>query len=175
MKPLRLFLAVWPDDKTRAELARLSAQVNRSAKGRPVVERNLHMTLAFLGDVESTELDRLIECIDPLEFQPFSLNLDQLEYWAKPRLTCAKPSNPPDDFLSLQSRLSQQLKQSSFRTDSRPYRPHVTLVRKTQAMPVAVPFVAIEWPVERIELVQSELDRNGAKYHLLTHWQAATD
>lgn len=172
-KTLRLFFGLWPDDKAKADLARLSHQVNRSAKGRPVDVRNLHVTLAFLGDVPVNALDSVVECVDTLEFPKFALTLDQLEYWAKPRLTCVTSSTPPDPLMRLHGELSNKLKQQGFRTEKRQYVPHVTLVRKTQALADAVPDAQISWIVDRVELNQSELSRNGASYSALAHWDAS--
>ena len=50
----RLYFALWPDDGIRLQLARYRIQLARDGNGHAVFPVTLHMTLAFLGDVDST-------------------------------------------------------------------------------------------------------------------------
>jgi hypothetical protein len=48
---LRLFFALWPDLAARARLTVIAATVARDRRGRATATGNLHVTLAFLGNV----------------------------------------------------------------------------------------------------------------------------
>lgn len=57
---LRLFVAADPPEEVRNEVADWGRQVARSVAGlRPVPAENCHITLAFLGDREETDLRRI--------------------------------------------------------------------------------------------------------------------
>ena len=49
----RLFFALWPDDELRQTLKHHCKPLLRHSGGRPVALDNLHITLAFLGSVDS--------------------------------------------------------------------------------------------------------------------------
>jgi 2'-5' RNA ligase len=52
-KSARLFFALWPDDAVRARLTGVVDSLRRTVSGKWVKPDNLHITLAFLGDIES--------------------------------------------------------------------------------------------------------------------------
>ena len=56
MSSARLFFALWPDSAVRAVLQASCQAVTVSCGGRPVPPRNYHLTLAFLGQVDSADL-----------------------------------------------------------------------------------------------------------------------
>src|SRR5690606_10650260 len=57
----RVFYALWPDEETRASLARATRHAVRRCGGRPIRRENLHITLAFLGSVDETGLQRALD------------------------------------------------------------------------------------------------------------------
>ena len=56
---LRLFFACWPDAALQEQLAQLGRQLQRQCGGKPSRRENLHLTLVFLGDVDSADLPQL--------------------------------------------------------------------------------------------------------------------
>ena len=50
---IRLYFALWPDDGIRLQLSRYRLQLAREGNGRAVFPVTLHMTLAFLGDIDA--------------------------------------------------------------------------------------------------------------------------
>lgn len=61
---LRLFVAVDPPEEVRNETAAWGRHVARSAAGlRPVPAENCHITLAFIGDREESDLDRIRQAV----------------------------------------------------------------------------------------------------------------
>ena len=58
-KPLRLFFALWPDAAARAAIAAFAHEVAQRAGGRDPREENLHVTLAFVGDVSPDRIAAL--------------------------------------------------------------------------------------------------------------------
>ncbi|WP_458527413.1 2'-5' RNA ligase family protein, partial [Onishia taeanensis] len=56
----RLFLALWPDPAVREALSSTAGQAHLACRGRPVAPEQLHLTLAFLGQVPTERLSALV-------------------------------------------------------------------------------------------------------------------
>jgi 2'-5' RNA ligase len=77
-RPLRLFFALWPDDRVRAALAVLAAELAASCGGRATAPDNLHATLAFLGNVPAARLPEFERMAASLHGRRFELRLDAM-------------------------------------------------------------------------------------------------
>lgn len=161
---LRLFYALWPDAQTRAALVRLQVAV----EGRKTLPRNLHMTLAFLGQQPRALLPRLQEILLQLPDCGFMLELDRLDYFKRKRIAWAGASLIPNALGTLQQSLTRALEQQEIEYDRQAdFKPHVTLAREAQA-PHETSFPAILWRADQVALVQSVQQADGIQYRLLT-------
>lgn len=127
---------------------------------------NLHLTLFFLGQTDSEQQQRLISAAQQIQMPPFSLTLDTLSCFAKPKILYLAPSQLPDALLQLQQQVAQCCKAEGFSDIHDKYRPHITLARH------AVCDVALPQPVEPLTLQVSEfalyqsVNINGAVRYL---------
>lgn len=161
---LRLFYAVWPDEETRAALVRLQNAV----EGRKTLPRNLHMTLAFLGQQPRTLLPVLQEILMQLPDCEFMLELDRLDHFKRKRIAWAGSSRTPDALGTLQHRLVQALAQHGITFDQQAqFQPHVTLAREVLA-PLDALFPVIRWRADQVALVQSVSQTDGIFYRVLS-------
>jgi len=134
--------------------------------GVPTARGNLHLTLAFLGQLPASMLP-LLERLPPRLPLPqlgFDLNLDRLQCWPGGLLHLA-PSQPPAALLELVNGLNAQLALAGLATEPRPYRPHLTLARRSHMPSAAIP-VAFSWRVEELRLYRSLEGR----YQALCRW-----
>jgi len=128
----RLFFALWPDEETRAALAALAkAQIHPRA--RRVATDNLHLTLAFPGNVTARVHACLEEAAGRLTGAPFGLSIDRLGYWSGPRIIWAAPAQTPRELWSLVTSLREVLAACGLEPENRPYQAHITLMRKDPA------------------------------------------
>ncbi len=88
----RLFFALWPEETCRIELAAAQCVLQANIPARWVKPENLHMTLAFLGDVEVKARDRLAAVANKIQSQNFELLFDRIEHWRKPQVICLPPT-----------------------------------------------------------------------------------
>ena len=170
----RLFFALWPDAAERRALSLAFGGAIAAAGGRAVPPPQLHLTLEFLGRVADAELAPLaaLAAAVPLPVDA-TLVLDRLDWWRRAALLVAVPSAPPSGLLALQATLREALSGRGFRVDSRPFRPHVTLVRKVAAAPGAVGAARVAWPVRELALVESLPSPAGSSYTPLARWPGA--
>ncbi|EAR20710.1 RNA 2',3'-cyclic phosphodiesterase [Nitrococcus mobilis] len=163
----RLFLALWPDEGVRCAVARLARRL--VPDGRLVPPENLHVTLAFLGDVPGEAMPRVRAIGANLVGATFALELDRIGCWPRPRISWIAPSHTPAVLGRLNRELRQVLRKAGFPVPSRRFAPHMTLARRSapHAFHDVTPVV---WPIERITLIRSHLERAGARYEILCEW-----
>ena len=160
---LRLFYALWPDDETRAALAKLQA----ATSGRKTRYENLHLTLAFLGQQSSTLLPALQEIVASLPKTNMPLMVDRIGYFSKSRLAWAGMHAAPNTLFQLQRHLKSKLVQKNIVAGTQAaFRPHITLARDA-AVPANTVFQPVLWHARDICLVASSTEPDGVRYRIL--------
>src|SRR5947207_7507171 len=142
---LRVFFALVPDAATQALLDVLARDVAACAGGRAIVGANIHLTLAFVGDVDPDRIDVLREIAIALPRDAFVLTLDCVGTFRRAEIAWIAPSQVPAPLLELQAHLAAALAKDDFRIEERPFHAHVTLARRCTrniAMARAIP---VEW------------------------------
>jgi 2'-5' RNA ligase len=102
-------------------------------RGKLVPAANLHLTLAFLGEVGDGRAARLPGIAERVEARAFDMTLDRVGSFAKARVAWAGCERPPAELITLQARLAGELAAAGFTLEERPFAPHLTLARKTDA------------------------------------------
>ncbi len=181
---LRCFIAFSLPASCRALLARVQRRLQHHgllASWAP--EANLHLSLAFLGDVAEPRLADVMDCMREAAdgTQAFSFEIEDLGFFGAsraPRVLWAGIRRQPKLY-ELQTRLCASLRAHDFPIEDRPYRPHITLARfKPQhrqkstirrADLCAPPWLSEIPPVQALELhlMQSLLEAQGVSYACL--------
>jgi 2'-5' RNA ligase len=167
---LRLFFACWPDAALQEQLAQLGRQLQRQCGGKPSRRENLHLTLVFLGDVDSADLPQLQQIAASIHTPPFELQLTQLGGWLEAGIGWLRPDATPAALTQLVTQLNQALRDAGFKTENRRYQAHITLLRKqahAYGQRLAAP---LRWPVDDFCLVASSLDHHGPSYRIIASW-----
>ncbi len=126
---MRLFVALELPEATRAAALRL---VEGLAVGRLVAQENLHLTLAFLGEVARAELGVLDEVLGQLRHPKFELEFqDLVALGGRQARVLALAARGPE---ALQVRMVSALRGAGFELPRRRFRAHVTLVRLPRRM-----------------------------------------
>lgn len=165
----RLFFALWPDVTTRKAL-RHTAQPISGSPGRLQHPLDLHMTLVFLGMVESERLACIEDAASHIRCEPFTLSIDRVGYWKRPRILWCGPSQSPAPLNRLVADLQDGLSACGFVPEKRHFLPHVTLARKASALELAEVAHSCEWPVDCFVLVASDTGVAPPRYKILKKW-----
>ncbi len=163
----RVFFALWPDAAVRAALDRLAGELNRLRGGRRTRAETLHLTLVFVGNLPRARLAALQMAAAAIRVPAFTLTLDRTDCWLHNRIAHATATQPPTELLDLVAALEQGLEALGIPFDRRPYKAHVTLLRKADCRRSDPPIVPIVWPVSEFVIVKSELGTDGARYAIL--------
>lgn len=126
----RLFFALWPTDEERSALARWRDRLP-DLRGRLVPAGNLHMTLAFAGNVDSETRDCLERRAAAVRGEACVLDMDRLGRFSR-GLLWVGPRTCPAPLAELAQSLARVLQDCGLRPDPRPFHPHVTLARGTR-------------------------------------------
>jgi 2'-5' RNA ligase len=159
----RLYFAFWPGPALRAELARLTAGI-AFGRARRVPADRLHLTLAFLGELDAARQDLALQVGANVQSSAFELELDRLGWWPAPRVAWLAPSRLPPALVELEWDLRQALLEADLPIDGRPYRPHLTIAREVTAAPTATGPVAVRWAVDSFTLIESRIEAGSRQY-----------
>lgn len=167
----RVFLALWPDEPSRASLHHLARGLD--VGGRPVPPAHLHLTLAFPGTIDASRADCLIERLASLHFDPIPILVDRLGHFDHARVAWAGPTRSPRELDQLAERARGLCLACGVATDDRPFQPHVSLRR--HARPPACPELAepIHWFADTLALIESGNNGHPGPYRLLACWPPA--
>lgn len=163
----RLFFAIWPDAAARECLAALAQDVAQAARGKPVPAANLHLTLAFLGEIDAARVPALAEIAARIEARAFRLRLDRVGSFPKARVAWAGCAKPPVDLVQLQATLAAALIGQGFALEERPFAPHLTLARKAMVALPPARIEPVEWDVDGLALLASRAGR----YETVAGWR----
>ncbi|MDQ3565249.1 MAG: RNA 2',3'-cyclic phosphodiesterase [Pseudomonadota bacterium] len=170
----RLFFALWPSEEARAGLAEVMASLHvRQAK--PVPADNLHITLLFLGSVTAQTRICAEKVGEGIAGHPFELRLDQIGYWPKSGILWLGAREAPESLAALVRSLHLGIAGCGIDLDARPFKPHVTLMRKALVVRRERPLVAVAWRVDDFALVESKTTPDGSHYQVLTSWRLGAD
>lgn len=168
---MRLFFALWPDAGTRNALAATARQFQKACGGRSPPAENLHLTLAFLGNVAAMRLPELRVVADAVIAETFELDLARAGYWRAQRLAWAAPLDCPPALTGLHDQLTDALRLHGFQTERRAFKPHVTLLRDAAPPPLhADSMMPAHWPVRDFVLACSEPASQGVRYRVIGTW-----
>lgn len=179
LRPARVFLALWPDDRVRERLAEAGKRLHKVLGGRLTRSETIHLTLAFIGDLGRERIPELIERLNRLDAAASRVEFDQAACWRHNRIAYLAPSQPPRELFDLVARLESVLDELAIPFDRRPFKPHITLLRKAEC-PKANPaggrvsdspewgdIEPILWSAERFMLVESVPIPVGMRYDKL--------
>lgn len=128
---MRVFIALELPQKVKDNLERSMRQFADFATGGNFVPKeNLHLTLHFLGNVQSSDLIYVQSAMDSvkdlsaptLAVTQFAMQRTGDIVWAKIRQST--------ELTEVHDRLGEKLEKDNFEVEHRAYRPHVTLIRK---------------------------------------------
>ena len=117
----RLFVALWPDTEVRKAIWEVaggfSAPGLNSAK--QVKSENIHMTLAFLGNVQAEKVQAIIDELGKIEIPIFDVVLNYHLYHHRSNMVWLTPRHPPKQLLALAKSISVNLEICGFKPETK--------------------------------------------------------
>ena len=129
---MRLFYGLGFGPAALREMAAVQERLARRAPGARFPGPDaLHLTLAFLGEVEDRRLPDALAVLGELSPTPLALRFSRVGNFSREAggLWVLEPEDCPG-LLALESRLERALEKAGLPFARRPFRPHVTLARR---------------------------------------------
>jgi len=146
-----------------------------------VASYNMHITLAFIGDVDESQLIDLDTELAAIRFDPFDLSLaevDCFETRGKPKVIWAGVKGAVEELTHLHHKVMNAVEHAGLEPERRKYKPHVTLARLRSPPKERVldymeghnGFKTDAFQLTQFTLFRSHLTRHGADYEVLKRY-----
>jgi 2'-5' RNA ligase len=167
----RVFFAVWPNETAAAALHGIAVDAGKTCGGRLMRRETLHLTLAFLGELDERRVAEAKRAAEGIRSEAFDLTLDRLGYWQHNHILWVGGVSPRLTLLAKD--LGDGLRAAGFTLDARPFVAHLTLLRDARCAETPSLNEPVVWPVTEFMLVESLLSRKGARYEAIGRWPLA--
>jgi len=183
MEPVRCFIAISLPDEVKAGLKELQVQLKSGHQTsiKWVDPYSVHLTLKFLGGVDGDKISPITAAMAEAVkgVPPFSLKVEDLGAFPNLRrvqVVWVGVSGEVNKLAHLQQRLESNLEGLGFAPEKRRFTPHLTLARvrdrasadEREALGQIISGTKFEaagsFPVEAVNLMKSQLTREGALY-----------
>jgi 2'-5' RNA ligase len=119
---------------------------------------NLHLTLAFLGEVSADKQRALAALAGRIRQPGFTLTLDDAGQWLRSRVVWLGTRQPPRGLLQLA--MLRARRRSGCYQSPQPFHPHITLLRDARhAVPIPPPGFQLDFSVNEFVLYESSFSR----------------
>jgi RNA 2',3'-cyclic 3'-phosphodiesterase len=170
---IRLFIAVELPPDIRLSIKDLGRGIPGA---RPLSEEQIHLTLRFIGEVESSLFQDIRECLFEVNNKPFSLRVSGVGHFpprGTPKVIWAGVS-PTEELVRLKKRVDTVLLTCGLGPEQRKFSPHITLARlRNSPIQRVSEFLAgnsflqtPEFTVDSFHLFSSRLGKSGALHTL---------
>lgn len=156
---MRLFIAIPLPKAIKTELGQLQKRfIQAGIRGRYIEPDQFHITLAFIGESEQEKTIRT--CLEDHPFPKIELQLDSLGHFKDLVWVGLKKDSILEDYVA---DLKQSLLAYGITVDQRPFKAHITLIRKASKIP-ANESLDLFFPLDKIILYQSCFTKKGVVY-----------
>ena len=173
----RLFVALRPPSEVREALLAAMGGIERALWQ---ADDQLHLTLAFAGEVGATQANGLVDALAEVESPAFAAEVSGVGHFERKGAPVAVWARVPlsDPLAQLQRRVERACRRAGLAPETRGYRPHVTLARLPRSGGAIGGWLAQHgtlragpWEVDGFTLFESHLRDEGALYRALVDYR----
>ena len=169
----RLFVAHRPP---RAVREALLATMHSLPGARWQDDAQLHLTLRFIGNIETPQAEDLATELERVRAAPFPLAIESVGHFEKKgrphTLWAGVTASQP--LAVLQGRIERACRKAGLEPETRHFTPHITLARLNSASASPGRFIAEHgaltsepWTLDAFDLVESHLGNEGSRYETI--------
>lgn len=167
----RLFFALELPAEVQQQIIQWRATQFPEDSGRPVAAANLHLTLAFLGDISVEKQKAFSLLAGRIRQSGFTLTIDDAGQWLRSNVVWIGPRHAPLGLIQLANMLRAQAARSGCYQSPQPFHPHITLYRNTpRAVTIPPPNFRWQYKVEDFVLYESVFKQGRTRYLELQRW-----
>lgn len=148
---MRLFVAINFNEEFKKALIEIMHELKKQGvQGNFTSVDHLHMTLCFIG--ETKEVQRAKDALQRVTFKPFELALSEIGNF-RDLIWIGTKNNQKMSALVKDIRSSLQYEKIVF--DDKPFKPHITLIRKSNGKKPQIKLPDVKMKVDKISLMNS--------------------
>ena len=148
---MRLFIAIELSDEMKKSIGgTLHALKQKGVKGSYVPLQNLHLTLAFIGEVEDARAVK--DALAGISFKPFKLSLSEMGSFGDLLWVGMKGNQ---GLAALAKSVRDALDAAGIDYDRKKFVPHITIIRKASGSYKQAPAPKGEMMVKKISLMKT--------------------
>ena len=177
----RLFVAIRPPETVRDLLIDTMEGLDTA---RWQGDDQLHLTLRFIGEVETPLANDIAALLARVQPAPFDLALEGVGSFDKRgrvhTLWAGLAASP--DLLALQRKVEHACQAAGLPAEQRKFAPHITVARLNSVADPLEPWLAAHrmlasapWQVSEFRLYESTLGKDGAHYEAVARYALASD
>jgi len=183
MSKIRAFIAVEIDPPNRQKLIELISHLKKSnADLRWINEKQMHLTLKFLGNIEEDEARQISGSLKSIacNFNGFNIRFSKIGAFPdmhRPRVIWMGIDKGAESLKALNEKIEEALQKLGFEKEKREYKAHLTLgrVKSLKNIPELVKLIderefefQDEIKIDKLILFKSVLSAKGAVYTALS-------
>ncbi len=127
---MRLFIAINFDEKTKEKMLDVQRRLREKGSGCFTAPENLHLTLAFLGEVSEERIPDIKAVMDTLTVPEMTFRFSHTGCFRRDSELWWLGAEENNSLSNLQKELIRSLKDAGFSLDGKRFRPHITLARE---------------------------------------------
>lgn len=157
---MRLFIAINLNEEMKDALISLQNTLyENGVRGNYTTEENMHLTLAFIGEVPESE--PVMDALASVRFRQFDVTLEGMGSFGDLWWAGIRESAP---LTAVVRRVRRALAEHGIPFDRKRFSPHVTLLRRARGHLAELPVEPVTMAVGAISLMRSDRGRNGMIY-----------
>ena len=129
---MRLFIAINFDDGVKDKIQEVQSEMKKISKGNYSKRDNLHLTLAFLGEIEEARLKDIKDAMNKISVPKMNLTFSEVGCFKRDQELWWIGLKHNENLSKLQSQLSDELMKKGFKLEKRKFIPHITIARQTR-------------------------------------------
>jgi len=129
---MRLFIAINFDDTTKDKIQEVQSKMKKISKGNYSKRDNLHLTLAFLGEISEDRVEDIKLAMDAISVPKMRLSFSEIGCFNHGSELWWIGIKKNDELIKMQKNLVKSLREKGFEIESRKFVPHITIARETR-------------------------------------------
>ncbi|MDH5257560.1 MAG: RNA 2',3'-cyclic phosphodiesterase [Gammaproteobacteria bacterium] len=174
MNEKKIFFALLPDEFTKSELVKQIAHIRSFSSHtllKWVPDENLHLTLHFIGQADSSKTQCLFLQAANVNLEPFEFELNCTGLFRKPGAFWIGTNTISQNLLSLQRQITATIPNCGITPKIETFIPHVTIARKFKNNYKDFTIKPVKWPVKDFYLMESVTTKTGVRYEPLEKFE----
>lgn len=135
---------------------------------------NLHLNLAFLGNLTEEQIEALFDMVNDIQFNPINIDINTIGHWQQHEILWVGAKDQNKGFYDLSQKLKCIGKKLNLDMDENTYVPHIGIYRHCQLCPKISKIQPLEFhfTFDTFVLFQTLAMSHGIDYHIIRHWKA---